>query len=779
MAPLYATRDSYNYIGKRGVIRKDGYEKASGTGLYTRDITLPGTLYAKEFLSPYAHAKILSLDTSAVEAYPGVRFVLRYDDPWFAENWALRPPYMGWGQQYEDLVGQGCNFAGEPMGFVVVADTEQICDEALRLAEIEWDVLPFYFDGEEALAPGATILEPDVNPDTNLRATLSGGFGGGEIVGDVEAGFAESDKVIEFSYSEEECSPSGAEPLSCTAVWRGEYLEVWAHNQVPMRTQMQLARYFAPHTKIHLHSMYHGGQFGFANWIAGYKNFPMIACLCAKYTGKPVKHVQGADSYYFYRSYEQGKHYFKIGFKNDGTILACQDEAYVAVTEFGAKMMPGTSIPNYHGVTYAPYFNRPPNVCYRHGMRACGMMNMIYGKVAAELGMDPTELAEKNDGGEGEPIEWVDANIKGPQGFPMTDSLAEVIAIGKQKFDWANKYHAPGAKQLPNGRYHGAAFIHSIAWSPDPNQYLSYYQCCINIQRGDGHVRMIGRHGDGGWNHETMVCQVIADELGAKYDDIDFRPFDDTGFDTAAGEGSAGMVRTTPMVVVAAREAKRQLLVNCTSPGSGGATPLFEGLEPDDLDTIESTVFEKANPENVKTFAEVASYNWNQYPAVIAVASRLRHNWDVWEMGRQCTFVEIEVDAETGEIFINNVVDVNDVGKILNPEGIEAQQYGGSYMGLSHNRNEATVYDPATGVKLNANLIDYKWFSFNDINGPFSCNHVEGGLGYAPYGANGCSESLGATNSTILNLALYNAIGKWVYFNPITPDKVLKALGKI
>ena len=106
MPPVYATRESYNVIGSRGIMRKDGIEKASGKGLYTRDIVLPGMLYAKEFLSPYAHAKITSLDTSAVEAYPGVRFVLRYDDPWFAENWQLFPPYMGWGQQYEDLVGE-------------------------------------------------------------------------------------------------------------------------------------------------------------------------------------------------------------------------------------------------------------------------------------------------------------------------------------------------------------------------------------------------------------------------------------------------------------------------------------------------------------------------------------------------------------------------------------------------------------------------------------------------------------------------------------------------
>jgi xanthine dehydrogenase molybdenum-binding subunit len=89
------------------------------------------------------------------------------------------------------------------------------------------------------------------------------------------------------------------------------------------------------------------------------------------------------------------------------------------------------------------------------------------------------------------------------------------------------------------------------------------------------------------------------------------------------------------------------------------------------------------------------------------------------------------------------------------------------------------IYDPGTGIKLNDNLIDHKWFSFNDIKGPFNCNIVENGFGYAPYGVNGCSESLGATNSTLLCYAFFNATGKWVTEYPLTPDKVLRALGKI
>jgi len=777
--PLYDTLDSYNYIGKRGLKRKDGYEKASGTGLYTRDIMLPGMLYAKGFRSPYAHAKIVSLDTSAVEAYPGVRYVLRYDDPvWTEIKWTKSNPFWMWGAQYEDLLGQTANFAGEMMGFAVCADTEQICDEAMKLANIEWDVLPFYIDAEEAIKPGATIIEPDVNAETNVRLIGSGGFEGNEIIGDVEQGFADSDKVVEFKWSELETNHAGAEALSTTAVYHGEYLEVWVHNQVPMRTQMRLARYFGSYVKIHVHSPYQGGQFGMANWLNYYQIFPIVACILAKKTRKPVQHLYD-ESYWQNRGYEQGVYYMKVGFKNDGTIMACQNDSIPAISEFNAKMVKGTSIKNYKGTNTVPYFNRPACVCYRHGMRSCGMMNVLYARVAGVLGMDPTEVALKNDGCKHHDMEWVRENVKKVHGFSLNDSLQDVIQIGKEKFDWANRYHAPGTKILPNGRYHGVGFVHSIAWSPDPNMYLSYYQVCVNIQRGNGKVRVLARHGDGGWNHESTVCRVVADELGATYDDVEFRQFDDSGFDTAAGEGSAGMARTLPMIVPASRALKQQVLVKCTSAGSTGAAAQFPGLKPEDLELKESIVFEKANPENKKTLSEVAAYQYAQYQPLIAVHGRERHGWDVYYMGRQCTFVEIEVDPETGEIFINNVCDVNDVGKALDPDGVNAQQYGGNYMGISHNRQDGCIYDEGTGVKLNDNLIDYKWFAFNDIKGPFSCNIVENGFGYAPYGFIGCSESLGATNSTILCYALYNAIGKWVTEYPATPDKVLKALGKI
>jgi CO/xanthine dehydrogenase Mo-binding subunit len=240
------------------------------------------------------------------------------------------------------------------------------------------------------------------------------------------------------------------------------------------------------------------------------------------------------------------------------------------------------------------------------------------------------------------------------------------------------------------------------------------------------------------------------------------------------------------MVVDAARKIRALILAKCTSPAKSGTEPRvmevpaqFPGLKPEDLDIKDSVVFDKANPDNRKTLQQVSNYHWQNYQPFIAFGGSQMHHENVYYMGRQATWVEVEVDPEIGEIEIKTVVNSNDVGKCFDPEGVNAQQYGGSYMGLSHGRQDAKVYDPATGVVLNDNLIDYKWFSFNDITGPMHQRIVESGLGYAPYGAIGVGESLGAVTATILAGAVYNATGKWITDFPITPDKVLKALGKM
>jgi len=141
-------------------------------------------------------------------------------------------------------------------------------------------------------------------------------------------------------------------------------------------------------------------------------------------------------------------------------------------------------------------------------------------------------------------------------------------------------------------------------------------------------------------------------------------------------------------------------------------------------------------------------------------------------------FEEVEVDPETGEIHVTRVVNVNDVGKVINRMSCEGQQYGGSIMGISRGKFEEVVHDPVTGVMLNGNLIDYKVATIKDVC-PIDTVLVESGMGYGPYGLIGIGEDVGTVVPGLLVPAVFNAIGVWIDEFPITPAKVLKALGKI
>ena len=136
------------------------------------------------------------------------------------------------------------------------------------------------------------------------------------------------------------------------------------------------------------------------------------------------------------------------------------------------------------------------------------------------------------------------------------------------------------------------------------------------------------------------------------------------------------------------------------------------------------------------------------------------------------------MDTETGEVEITKVVNVNDVGKAINPDACEGQQYGGTYMAVGRNRSEEVVWDPQTGVKLNADLINYKFATMLDC-GPIDTILVETGLGWGPYGSVGIGEDVATMVDGLMGPAVQNAIGKWIDDYPITPDKVLNALGKI
>jgi CO/xanthine dehydrogenase Mo-binding subunit len=791
--------------------RQDAHDKLSGQAVFTRDVHLPGMLYAKILTSPYAHAKIVGMDTRKAERLVGVRDIVKFSDP----DVALENSTGGYcSGEYNILTLPGISdFYQHPMGVVVVADSEEICDRALRLIEIKWEERPFLLDIEKSLKPDAPKVMSEVlrlnasarEPNTVKTKTTKHG--------DVTKGFAEADKIIEYTITRPTNSVAGVEAMACVVQWRGDFIDIWPHHTAHMEPVLSnpsvlekglsgLSLKFpvedvdpdpkatgrfkplppiAESNKITVTVPYQGAWYGGIAWLGYSTAFIRLAAILAKRArNRPVKLLYDESNFYC-NGDEVGTYRCKVGAKKDGTITALD---WNVVGPFGEeqidKTYQSTGIPNLRNSQEWALINTGHHMCWRHGSHCCVPHNVMFDRVAAEFGLDPTEVALKNDGCRGRYYEWV-ARYQKENGFPQRQSLREVIELGKNAIDWNRKWHAPGAKKLPNGRMHGLGFVHINEWSWSVGQQFA----CLVLR--DGKLTIIGMRADFGMDTESAFRHCVAAESGIGYDDIVVQQqrSDANTYHFWVPGGSMGISLTTPQLVLAARELKRKLLNYAVQP-SIVLTDAFAGKKPEDLDVKDSYIFEKANPANRETVKKVATAFWGGDPAIFhPVApnvSGLKSNGDsdptLYIMSRQAHFIEVEVDIETGEIIVTNVVCVNDVGHLFNRRGAEAQQYGGAIMGLGRSATEEKVYCPKTGVGLNFDCINYRIGTMNDYP-PVRCIINESHLGYSTYGACGIGENTGASLSGITAGAFYNATGKWALDYPLTPDKVLKALGRI
>jgi len=457
-----------------------------------------------------------------------------------------------------------------------------------------------------------------------------------------------------------------------------------------------------------------------------------------------------------------------------------------------------TRIPHLKGQTKSIWVNKGPAVAIRCEMLAPVLVQtMVMNRVAAELGMDPTEVALKNDGCLGHDMDWLNEKKK-ERGFEVRDSLKECIEKGKAEFKWDELWHKPGTRKLPNGRMHGVGFTWTHEWSDSSGSG----EIAIRIERSDGTATLLGMHCDNGVDAENTYCQIVADELGMRLEDVHYNPHFDPGFHLNSPDSSSGMSVNGWVVRHAARILKQKILESATSPSSttqrGSYPPAFPNMKPEELDIKESVIFVKSDPPRQMSLADFVRLMAIQGPLGYAEYLGSRYAWTEplfayayhvqyceynpnnprEKFCRQAHFMEVEVDTETGEIFVTRVVNANDVGKVINRMSCEGQQYGGSIMGMSRGKLEEIIHDPVTGVMLNGNLIDYKVATIKDVC-PISTILVETGMGYGPYGVIGIGEDIATVVPSLLAPAVYNAIGVWIDEFPITPDEVLKALGKI
>jgi xanthine dehydrogenase molybdenum-binding subunit len=685
------------------------------------------------------------------------------------------------------------------VGAVVAADTEAIAEQALSLIDVEWEVRPFILDVEEALKANAPLANPETLPDGNLQHEDV------EEQGDVEQGFKEADKIIEFKFSH--CANTWVGPERPCGVfkWNGECPEVWVKQQRPHVCKRVIASWFGgiPMNKIQIHCPYQGASFGGwsqMNWNMGGH---YCAAVLAKRMDRPVKWTFNRREDFFGGEMDEGIYYFKVGAKEDGTITAVKGMAVLAnqeITFFGfvRHFIENTKIPNIYGKIKVVRVNKGPNVPVRCEQNPNShSLTLVFNHVADALGLDPIDVALKNDGADGHDMTWLNAR-KAEMGFQVRDSLKECVEKGKAAIGWDEKWHPPGTKKLPNGKMHGLGF----AWTHEWDDSAGSSEMAIRIERNDGTASILGCRADIGVNAETTYCQIAGDELGMRYEDVFYRQQEDPGFFAMTPDSSTNTSVNGFAIRNAARLLKQKILEAAVSPRGetqlGVFPPIFPGKRPEELDIKDSVIYEKANPLNKVSLAEfVKPSGWMGpihkcwMPSVGLERTDFTepffaYGWQVQRgayagarprLCRQAHFIEVEVDTETGEVEVTRVVNVNDVGKVINWEGCEGQQYGGTYMGVGRGRSEEVVHDPITGVMLNGNMEGYKIATMLDI-GPIDTILVETGMGYGPYGVVGIAEDIATVVPALLGPAVFNAIGKWIDEYPITPDRVLKALGK-
>jgi len=753
-----------NKIIGRPFTRVDGRRKACGSSVYGPDIKMPGSLHAKFLGSIYPHAKILHIDTEKAGRLSGVKGIITNKNV----------PEVYWGFMVKDnpiLAGDKVRFIGEPLAVVAATDPD-IAEEAAELIHVEYEELEPVFDPEEALEPGAPLIHEGAEayactmPDIIRYGNVCGHtkmFGG-----DLEQGWRESDVIFEDRFSTPVQHHGFIEPHAATARFDlNGRLEIWTPTQAIFATRMALGEILGlPLNRIRVMGTELGGGFGGKTDIT----VEHFCALLAKMTGKPVK-MQLTRSEMM--TYTSARHscviYLKTGVKKDGHIVACEarllfDTGGYAGHGPGVAPLGGNCIlgpyrtPHFKIDSLSIYTNKM-NFSFMRGpggIQANFACESHIDSIARELNFDPFDFRMKNLVAEG------DTSATG-QRLEAVGIKEALISVGKMS-RWTQR------KKRKNRGWGLCCCLYEIVGLPS--------SALVKLNE-DGSIHLVIGAIDLGQGSSTVLTQILAQEMDMAADqiavtvgDTDMAPYDTGTF------GDRVTFNMGNAVIEAARDLKRQLF-------TGAAAILERPVE--NLELAAKMILDRNDPKKAISLHELAmsSYYFQggapmgkstffaPFPAYAyekvegnPYAATPVHTY-------ACQAVEISVDKETGVVNVETIYSSHDVGRMINPLGIEGQIQGGVMMGLGYALWEEVVFD--AGRVINPNLADYKM--------PFAINQpeiridiVETKAANGPYGAKGAGNPPVLLPGAALANALYDAVGVRIRELPLTPEKVLYCL---
>jgi xanthine dehydrogenase YagR molybdenum-binding subunit len=749
-------------IGK-SVNRVDAVPKVTGKARYTYDVQLPGMLHARIVSSTVPHARIKSIDTSAAEAFPGVKAVHILDRVWSIAQ--LRDPGAEANERYP-LV----RYTGQPIA-AVAAVSMRAAKAAAKLVRIEYERIPHVTSLEAAMRDDAPVVFPGPTEQAataggggappglpqrgNLRGPARGGLGGGGR-GDVQQGFAQAEHVIAREYRTQVQTHTPMETHGLVADWRDEELTLYASTQFTLSVRDEAADLFKlPKEKIRVISEYTGGGFG-AKFGVG--NYGALAIHLSRKARAPVRLVlDRREEHVSVGNRPSSIQRLKLGARSDGTLTALQVESYgtggvAAGAGVGFAHTAMYPVPNLAVEHYDVFTDAGPCAAFRAPGQVQGIfaLEQALDELAHEIDMDPLALREK-----------IDTN-------DTDDARARKVErrVGAERAGWSQRRRA-GADSGPVKRGIGVA---QSQWAYIVHGTTS---CEVRI-RGDGSVIALTGAQDIGTGTRTIIAQTVAEELGLRTEDIDARIGDSRYPAGPASGGSRVTSSITPSARNAAYLAARDLAARVAQS---------LGAKPDEIVFQDGRVFARGRPQRGLTFAEaVKKANVDE---IVHRADR-REDYDGYRaklgdlhISRQgiggVQFAQVAVDTETGVVKVERVVAVHDCGRPINPKLIESQIYGGVIQGVSYALYEERHLDPATGVQLNANIDQYKIVGSRET--PAIEVHVIEQLGrQSSTDARGVAEPANVATAAAIANAFYNATGKRIRTLPMTPANVLAAL---
>ncbi len=767
------TKAKFSSIGK-SEIKVDGAKLAKGKPVFVDDIELPGMLHGMLMTSPHAHARILDIDTSEAEALPGVHAVLTYKN-------VKRKIYASGGQTYPNpppwdqvCLDNKVRFVGDRVA-AVAADTVELCQKAISLIKVKWEVLPAVFDMEESMKEGAPVIHDEPDAVAIADASRNKAYVIDANYGDLEKEFEASDLVVEQVYYTQQVQQTPLEPhIVITWLDEDERLVVRTSTQVPFHVRRIISPLIdVPVKNIRVIKPRIGGGFGVKQEML----LEDLSALLTLRTGRPVRfYFSRQDEFRSSRSRHSDRIRFKVGVTKEGIVRAIEMDM---IENAGAYGVHGFTVCNVTGTrglsTYRANAQRfHADIVYTNlpvpgAFRGYGGPQGIYGiecimdEVAEKLGMDPIEFRMKNVVKPGEHIRIMDqlAEFDPVPQSVNSYGLDRCIEKGKEAVNWDDSRKEsyridPSRPHIQKG-LGMAIMMHGTAIAGIDMGAVSMK---IN---DDGSFNLMAGATDLGTGSDTILAQMAAEVLKIPISkivvyssDTDFTPFD-------VGAYASSTTYISGMAAKKCAEAiKEQVLERAALMLSVPKEDLHlaeEGVVAGDgrRVTMEEIALHSLHRKDQRQIAAFASHVSPECPPVFAVQ-----------------FAEVEVDTETGQVTPLRLVIAVSPGMVVNPTTALGQLEGGQATALGYALCEEMNFDDK-GDMVNVRFGDYHILQADEMPEMQSFIIPEPEF-TGPFGAKALAEIPTDGVAPAVANAVANAIGKRIRDLPILPEKVWRAL---